>query len=536
LFACVLALGCGNDDVHHLNDGGGDAAPPIDAAAVDAPPTPGVVTVTVTDGGSAAPGAVVYFLNADNSVVAEKMTDGSGVASATMAPGGSVTVIEPAIAIITPPPPPPSPAPHVVLPGGGAPPQIDDQAIITWVGVKPGDDLRDDLEPVSTGPTDVDDFSIVVPTDPDPAAVQYSLFTTCQNESQAFITPPVTLRGSHPRDVQNNPPIQIELAGCGSATDMVVETSDQEGNLVDTLFVSGATVANDTTLTLTGTYAPAATETITATNAPAEIGDILAFELYLDPLNPLNPLLQVPNDTEFELSGGSGSGTLLVAAAGLGSSVTTVSLVELLSVGNVTDEQQVVSWGPALPTDVSLDVGATHLTNWVTSPEVDPVDGLVTWATTKAGTQPDYVITYVQDFRPDAQSGATNNWHWVLFAPGSEDGSVAFPQLPTDVFDFNWRDTDAVFVGGSFDAVGIEEMGTIGVQSPGGYDAARAGLFDALQFLTSDGLPSFALTGTGQIVVQQSTEGRGVARRPRHAATHRTAPHRVATRNGQVAR
>src|SRR5215471_3681174 len=51
------------------------------------------VTITVTGENVPFPGAIVYFQNADSSLVEDTTTDVNGDASADMAPGGDVTAI-----------------------------------------------------------------------------------------------------------------------------------------------------------------------------------------------------------------------------------------------------------------------------------------------------------------------------------------------------------------------------------------------------------------------------------------------------------
>ncbi|MBP9085652.1 MAG: hypothetical protein KBG15_06010, partial [Kofleriaceae bacterium] len=114
--ALLAAVGCGDDPAKFA-----DAAPVVDAPpAIDANQV-GVVKVTVERAGGPAASVPVAFQNADNSVVATSptSTDATGVASATMNPGGSVTVVLPA------------------LTGPSARPT----EVFTFIGVKPGDEL-----------------------------------------------------------------------------------------------------------------------------------------------------------------------------------------------------------------------------------------------------------------------------------------------------------------------------------------------------------------------------------------------------------
>ena len=116
-FALLATVGCGEDPAKFAD------APTV---VVDAPPAidaiqAGVVKVTVVRAGGPAASVPVVFQNADDSVVASSptSTDATGVASATMNPGGTVTVVLPTLA------------------GPSARPT----EVYTFIGVKPGDDL-----------------------------------------------------------------------------------------------------------------------------------------------------------------------------------------------------------------------------------------------------------------------------------------------------------------------------------------------------------------------------------------------------------
>jgi hypothetical protein len=494
LLACVLALGCGNDNVHHLNDGGGDAPMGPADAAPDAAPTPGLVSLTVTDGGSGVAGAVVYFLNADNSVVAEMMTDGSGVASATMAPGGSVTLLEPQ-PVVTGPPPIKSPSKH---PDEAAPPPIDNQNLITWEGVKPGDNLRDDLDPIQPDPAIIT-LTVTIPTDPNTAATQYTLFGACVG-GVGGLTP-----GSA---------ATLTLQGCGSATDFLVQTSDVNGNVLDFLFAPAVAIGDGSAVTLPGTYQTGVLQPFTLSDVPAEFSGAFIDQEMSTSLGVL-----YDDSADVDVTAGGGSGTIALPV--LGSGATEATEIQLFDSGNnIFDQQELTSWGPE-GASFAADIGTTRLKNWVTSPQADSADDLVSWSLGKDGAQPDYVIALVRDLRPDAQAGVgDDNWNWLTIAPGGADGTVVFPQLPTDVFDFNWRDTDDAFV---------EQ--TVAAVTPGGYDTARALIIDDFG-LVLDAPQSLAqLAPTGSVIVQSERSRDTIAR----VFAHHAHPRHV-TRNGKVAR
>nr|HEX4317823.1 hypothetical protein [Kofleriaceae bacterium] len=466
LVAALAVLGCGNDNVHHLDDGGADAAQTVDAPAVDAAPTPGVVTVTVTLAGDPSAGNTVYFQNADSSLVAEVMTDGSGVASATMAPGGFVTVVEPL--------PPVSLVP-------------DGQTLSTFSDVKPGDQLRDDVFSISTI-NDVDTFAITVPTDPNPAAVTYTLDTTC-GQGDADITPPVTLRraAAPHAAIANNPPVQVTLASCNGRADMVVFTEDAKEQLLDAFFIPNIAISDGSAVTLTGTYAPFASTPVAFTDVPAEFVD---GDVELQVTGPHGSVDGFGFGTSFDFDGGSGSGAISLPSGFTGA--TAVTLDQVFPSGNLIDEQVQATFG-AIPASITSDVGAFRLRSWVTFPQVDPAAEAVEWAVAKDGKTPDYVLARVRADRSDPAHETEDSWTWSIAAPGTSDGHLSYPVLPTDVFDFNFHDTD--------DQLFVEEL--VGVQSAGGYDAARALVFDTIEQLFD---PEVLPSSTATFVVQEDEE------------------------------
>lgn len=89
----VLVAACSDDGVRHTPDATLHDAPALTDGAPDAPLLP--VTIAVVNGDAAVAGVHVYFLNADSSVVLATTTDATGTASAVMAAGGSVTVVDP---------------------------------------------------------------------------------------------------------------------------------------------------------------------------------------------------------------------------------------------------------------------------------------------------------------------------------------------------------------------------------------------------------------------------------------------------------
>jgi hypothetical protein len=470
----LATLACGGNSVHHLHDAAVDTPLPIDARLLDSG-APGKVTVIVTLEGSAAANVPVYFQNADSSLVGsgEVLTDATGTASAMMVSGGFVTVIEPQPA-----------APAVMA--------VENQNISTFSGVVVGDVLHDDVDPLGTTSTLVQ-MTVGGAADSNPLAASYEIFDSCGGISNT--------NGSG----SNLIPTTVDFFSCTTA-DLLVVSRDVNGVVLDTLFISGVTVTSDSTFNVTGTYTPAVALAFAFTDTPPEVNDV-----------DIEAQLSVGSSSLFDAGtfafqntdGGSGSAALSIPSAG--SAVTAALEYETTPTGSVIDEQDVVSWGP-LPTGaIDVDLGALRLRDWVTTPMLDVVSAQLQWTVGSAGTVPDYVVGSVRAAR------GPSIWFWQVAAAGNEDGALVYPTLPTDIFDFNFHDTDT-----------LEVEAVVGASSPGGYDAARPLVFDGFNQITDPtALALGSTTGSAAVqffgpdfsVVRGTTTG--VVADPRHALAAR---------------
>jgi hypothetical protein len=158
---------------------GGDTDPPDPPQPPPPPPPPSEVAVRVHDGALPATGVKVIFQAADDSVIADVVTDADGRASAQMPNGGNLTVIR-------------------TYPASTTPERAALDHVYTYLGVKPGDTI--DL----AGTTHDISRQIVL--------------VTVNSESTGLIgvtTPCGSGYGQAPT-------IQVELQGCGSETDFFV--------------------------------------------------------------------------------------------------------------------------------------------------------------------------------------------------------------------------------------------------------------------------------------------------------------------------
>ena len=400
--AMLAAAACGGD-----GNGAGhgvDAPPAIDGAA-DSP-----VTLSVTSGGAPRAGVRVYFIAADGTPVKTADTGADGTASAVMATGGSVTVLDP-----TPPRP------------GQA---ISDDELVTFMAVKPGDHLKlsnSDRAPVT----------IALTARSVTGATSYDVFTTCGN-------------GTLSPDAGGAPTASgtVALRGCHGAADVAIVASKvaPQTNVstpISGLFHAGV-IIDGGAVNLVDPYEALTDVAITYTHAPAG-GSPRVSRTTLAPHGRLGP---------FNVSVSGANGTLAgaieePAVAAASSAVTAV--FELPS-----GEHEVIDWGTS-STPYALDLSSV-LVRSLTGPSFDFPSGAVVWSETADGAVPDATIAVIEATR----DAASRHWVWVVLAPHTEN-KLALPRLPTDVAD--WRP-----VAGDIAPIDHVSLMTL----TGGYDALRA--------------------------------------------------------------
>lgn len=379
LVCCLIA--CGDDGVRHTPD----AAPhdgPADTAA-DAAQQP--VTLTVTVGGAPAGGVKVYFLNADSSVVLNTVTDASGVASAVMAAGGSVTAVDPF---------------------GSTP---SNYLVNTFEGVKPGDQLHLDQAAVTT-PINV---TITAPIDATAGISGYEVQTPCGNGQ-------LTSAGSGA-----SPTGTAQLYGCGPTTDLVIIARDSAFQVADYIYVHDAAISDGATLDLSAmTYTAAASRAYSFSNIPTGF----SVQSYTDAvLTAKGAYLQISGNPP---SNGSASS---IKTMGAGTHWSQIALVGPAGYG----QHLFFDWGPWAAT-YTTDVGARALPDLTTFPTFDPSLHAAIVSEATSGATPDAFYGVV-----NANRGNTY-WSWIVAAPHAT--TVALPTLPSDVFDFNMVSTDSPYV------------------------------------------------------------------------------------------
>jgi hypothetical protein len=417
--------GCGDDG----KGGQLPDAPPL----IDAPPDMMIqaVTLTVTNLGAPNPGVHVYFINPDGTVAKTTDTDANGNASAVVGAGGSVTALKPFEA-------PPA--------GKFAPDEIR-----TFAGVKPGDHLV-----LSRAVSESVSFNLVAAAAPgaeSPFRVQYAVYSTCAGQQQNNITP----GGSGGGSGDPAPGGQVTLQDCGGTADVAVVASEDvtprltgkvaaEINWLGSVYHGNATLADSTTLDLSGdTYDTSPAVTFTYDNMPANTNSILVSHSPILPHGRLGP---------FQGDATSGSVTINEAKTPATKAIVDTQV-------NVFAQHEVIDWGDISST-YTLDLGATLLKE-PTFPSFDPATGKLTWDEAAQGATPDATLVGITVRRVEPN---LSKWHWEIVAPYAA-GSITYPKLPTDVFDWTPLDSDEI----SRDPV-------TSVKVPGGYDALRARAFD----------------------------------------------------------
>jgi hypothetical protein len=315
-----------------------------------------------------------------------------------------------------------------------------------------------------------------VPVDTTSGVASYELYTTCGSMALTVGSGSSVASGSG------------SLTNCGATADMIAETFNGSGQPVDAFFLSDITLV-DSVNTLSSAYTAVGTQQVSFTDVPTEVDAIDTTEEFATAGGPM----LTGGGGDATLSGGSGSAALAAVVRNAG--VTVGYEYQLAPAGSIADEQELTTWG-AEPASVSEDIGSNKLRSWVTRPQLDSVNETVSWAAGSAGNAPDYFVAGVEATR---QGSNAASWDWFIATGSDGEGSIAFPTLPTDVYNFNFQDSDETTV--DFLA---------GVQAAGGYDAARDTLLDTLGNTIFAPLLYTSSSATGTLATQfyESDDGR----------------------------
>jgi hypothetical protein len=430
---------------------------------VDMAPT-SPVTITVTDLGDPLMGVTVYFQEADSTLVRAAQTDASGKASAVLHAGGFVTAVQ-----VTQLPQQP------VRAGAAfeAPPGPDSQ-LHTFAGVKPGDDLHLDLDPVTPETTDIT-FDLTVPDEQ--LGRTYTLYSSCGTQD---LQPPAG-RGLERRRAAGigsgaaTLTATVTLTGCGATADMLVVSSGSEVNAVSWLYQPAVAVADGVPVDLTDVAYQDATDVAFTYNHVAPTIDSLDVRRELRSAHGALGFAMVEQTATPDRDTAIASVTQpFPGAAGLLAVTTTT---DVPNTGN--GQQTVFEWGGT--GDYTLDYSAVALHGYASLPGAEVGSHEIAWTEAGGGVAPDFMIGSYQLDRID--DNGDNTWTWQIVAPYTAgQAKLTYPVLPTTLYDYNPAATERPRV---------QQLTT--VKAPGGYDAFRAHAFSLD--------PSSAVTGaTGRIV------------------------------------
>ncbi|HEY4059259.1 MAG TPA: hypothetical protein VGM39_21730 [Kofleriaceae bacterium] len=312
----VLLAACGGGSGSDV-DGGVD---PDGAVAPDAPTS--VVTVHLYDGHQPVAGRAVAFLKADDSVVAETMTDATGTASAPMPAGGSVTVA-----------------------GAG----VTNGTVYTYLDVKNGQELT--IGAPTSAPTTPFQISVTIPSTVQPTAQDFLVNATCNinasNESNAR-----TLT-------------MMVKAGCTTA-DFYAETKDSSFKTTATAWRPAQPVSPGATIDMGTAFTPPTMSTLSISHAPQFTTITPALDLVVGSFYPVAS----PFNSDITITNGMGA-KLLTHASIPGSSLETRLQVEGL--GNQFWIKRTA------PGAVTLDLSDGNLPSVSAGVDYSPTSGAVTW-------------------------------------------------------------------------------------------------------------------------------------------------------------
>jgi hypothetical protein len=422
LVGSLVLVGCGNDDKH-----GGLPDGPL--AAIDAPidvpgELPPPVTLTVLKNGKPQTGVHTYFLNADSSVVATLDTDASGTVTAVMAAGGSVTAIDP--------------FPPVV---------VGDNDLRTFMAVKPGDQLlltqNDAMTPIG--------FTLIAPVFGQRTDTSYSVLTSCGSGS-------ISPGGGGSGSGSPTPGGPVSLTNCNGHADILIIATEPQSEgppNVGALFHGNVTLTQDQIVDLSDdSYQPVNTVSFSYTNLPQATDSVSVFHS-LATANGALPAFR-PDSNGVAVVDGAASVDIPEPTIADATGVVDTEVV-LRGTHHVIDKTSVA-------TTYSLDGTGLLLRDLVDAPVYIQATRQLSWTEDTAGATPDLTVTCI-----NVSTTAERRWSWAIAAPYTPTGELIFPTLPTDVADWTPAPNDFVTA-----------QGLMNAKVPGGYDAVRAHVLDAV--------------------------------------------------------
>jgi len=335
----------------------------------------GIVSVRYLADASDLSGLHVYFQNADSTVALATRTDGDGLATGLIAPGGFVTV---------------------VVPNGN---------IWTYADVKLGDALVIDQRTLLTT-EERTTITLRVPITP--GADIYSLTTSC---------------GSTDITGAQEEPMPAVLANCEGVADLLImaRSSDPRpfGSNYRYLYRKDVVLDPQTTLVVEGEYAPVDTSMITVTNAPADVPRFSIAQSLVRGGREVSPT----KSGTVELTGGTGIVNLNKSYAPAdGTTMTRLAPRDATTIGM----SNIVQWGPS-STRTIIDAGSVPLRPYLERPHYIPEASRLQWTESADGAIANAVVAVLEFPRSDS---AGQRWRWTVLSPRDATAVVKLPVLP----------------------------------------------------------------------------------------------------------
>ena len=375
----LIVAACGDDRRVAVDAPAGDAGR-ADTDGMTLEP----IALTITKEGAARAGVHVYFQHADSTLVADTLTDDTGVATARMAAGGFVTAL---------------------APFGAA----DD--LRTFAGVQPGDQLVLD-QPLITSIS----VTVTAPLSANAAVAHYFAYTPCHD---AYLETSITPASGNPSGV-------VRLDGCGTTTDFLILATNINFGVLQFIYAKDVAVADGAAVDLTTrSYTSTALRNLTYASLPSAHTNFAIYDWIVSPAGRFPYLLTGTStgSVAMPLPTFSGAKDILRATA-----------------AGMYSMYSVVDWGPYTPL-FATNVAARVLPAFASRPAVDTGAHAVTWTEAAGGVAPDFVTTGVSSCR--AADGRC--WNWLEVAPRTGT-SVAMPVLPVTGYDYNISAADAATV------------------------------------------------------------------------------------------
>ncbi|MGE0550238.1 MAG: hypothetical protein AB7O24_05850 [Kofleriaceae bacterium] len=378
----------------------------------------GLVSLTIRSDQPIASTDIVYFQNADFSLVLATRPRPDGVANAFMAPGGYVTYV-----------------------GANA----SSRLIYTFSAVQPGDELVLDTRfDGAFGPP----LSFRMLAELDPAGFFYELRTTCGSFDLGINPSPTETFALD----QN-----LVLPSCaGEKADMLLLGRSEQQRPNRFQFVRDITDAVRFAADDYSVPTPITVE-VNGLPAPASVPRVgLARQVVLNGTALFDQLVTVFPQTD------TAAATFDVPEIPEATSITRVEITRTL---DVIGTQNIVEWSQ-YSAPISLDYRQLELREYTSLPIFEVTRDTLSWTESTKGELADAVFAGIEFFRPEAQT-----W-WTLIAPRSAESSVRFPALPDTTLNPNGDDFVTVYllanlsVTGGYDAVRPTLLGDWGLGQP----------------------------------------------------------------------